>query len=345
MGSTLDVLVQYFTSIKDSKTENGESSTSFKKGGCCTTSIYSLATATYQFGKAPDTVDANPKSESSYPDIYISFIIAGILPSNDTDSNPDTPTAPAQSYMDKQAQNLVFYHLHQFAKTTNCALLFTTLEDALEKDKTESTKTDDGNSSSTNGDELMALVKYLHTSTTGQNVLTQSPSSSADDNETSIGSNQFHLPNTHDEEVISGVILRNASCEGYWDASKDSLEKALPNNSNNNNGTRKVNKETGDPGESLENEDAWLGMLAIKMAKATGLSSTSGSAEGSVHTNSNNNGSVGGNGSSAGASSTGGVRKQKSEKKGKAGAGAESNKNAESKDVSSFFENLMKPKK
>jgi hypothetical protein len=36
-----------------------------------------------------------------------------------------------------------------------------------------------------------------------------------------------HLPGGHDAELIRGAMLRNASCEGAWDASKDDLSTAL----------------------------------------------------------------------------------------------------------------------
>ena len=32
----------------------------------------------------------------------------------------------------------------------------------------------------------------------------------------------------HQEDLIESVLLRNASCPGHWEASKDSLWKALP---------------------------------------------------------------------------------------------------------------------
>lgn len=323
MKATLDILVQFFASIDDSKEKGDASIIPYFQGGCCTTSIHSLAKATNEFGIAPGKLDSIPPLGSSYPELQISFIIAGILPS----SSADAP-APTQSYVEKQAQNFVFYHLHQFAKTTNCALVFTTLDDAndAEEKKTENAPSQ-GNASNDNssggfGNEMNALIKYLNISTTGQNI----PAQSSPDNDTGVSS-QFHLPNSHDEEVISGVMLRNASCEGHWDAAKDSLDKGLPDKDATPSPQKKGK---GDP-DLLEDEDSWLGALASKMPKVT---STNSDKTQSKDPSSKKDRSA--NGSSNDVTKSA----KKSKKKKPADGGA-----AESKDVSSFFENLMKPKK
>jgi len=323
MKSTLDILVQFFTSINDGKEEGDDSIISSFEEGCCTTSIHSLAKAINEFGIAPEKLDSVPPLESNYPEMQISFIIAGILPS----SSPDAP-APTQSYVEKQAQNLVFYHLHRFAKTSNCALVFTTLNDVdeAEEKKTEVVTTEGDsnadNSGSNVGNEIHALIKYLNISTSGQSI----PEQSSSENETHMSS-QFHLPNSHDEEVIAGVMLRNASCEGHWDAAKDSMEKALPNSDIKSTPKKK------DKGNSdlLEDEDAWLDTLASKMPKVSSAGSEKTPAKESKKDRAAN-----------GSSNEGGKSSRKTKEKKKKAADSAA---ADSKDVSSFFENLMNSKK
>ena len=368
MKSLLDLLVDFFSTLNLNNNENqndeatststSTSTSTFTpfasfQGGCCTTSLSSLATATHQFGAAPET--RPPKPQSSYPDIFISLVVAGILPSTSTD-NPDAPIAPVQSYGDKQAQNLIFYHLHQFAKTANCALLFTTTDDQNGNVVDEVNPETNSNANTNSVDNMNALIKYLHSSSIGQEYKKALLSNDTEGNE-NIGEatimssdyaspSEFHLPNTHDEEVISGAMLRNANYEGYWDASKDSLEKALPNDTTDMKsiGTQSISsnnpkskKDSMD--DIMQDEEAWLGSLAEKLSKVTGLSNPV--AKEGPNTNANNgNGKVGSVLDVVASSGKSKSRKSKGEKKNKAAL-----KDTESKDVSSFFENLMNSKK
>ena len=390
MKSTLQVLVDYFTNSSQS---------SYSKGGCCTTSIASLIKATQEFGVAPkkrieSQTQTQTELNTNADTMMISLVVAGILPSTKQHPN-DTNTV---SYVDKQAQNLVFYHLHQFAKTTNCALVLTTLDDLKQDEDAAGGVTEndvatpsDANSNQANvvhvgihGEEFQSLVQYLHSSALGQDWPTTTNTTTDDNNETkdnndnqessSVSSTtippanaiytvQFHPPNSHDEEVISGVMLRNANCEGYWDASNDSLEQALPNNSSppvpdlkTSNSQTSLNhaSKKDDVGSAssndlgLQDENAWLGNLATKLAKATGMESSSSSSnldnKAAAVGNSNTSNGFSGN-STAEEKKSKDPKSGKKEKKKKSSSSASGSANAESKDVSSFFENLMKPKK
>ena len=69
----------------------------------------------------------------------------------------------------------------------------------------------------------------------------------------------IHVPGSHDAELIHGAYLRNASCEGRWDASKDDLNVALPPQSGTNvKADETKENSTGTSG----GDEEWLSQLA-----------------------------------------------------------------------------------
>ena len=73
------------------------------------------------------------------------------------------------------------------------------------------------------------------------------------------------VPGSHDAELIHGAYLRNASCEGLWEASKDDLNVALPPpRLKQSNGDMKVETNTTSGGAFgySGGDEEWLSELA-----------------------------------------------------------------------------------
>jgi hypothetical protein len=91
-------------------------------------------------------------------------------------------------------------------------------------------------------------------------------------------------PGSHDAELIYGAMLRNASCEGKWDAAKDDLNMALPPHSSPSNSIA-TNSEKNE--ESKGGDEEWLSKLASSVgisvdtvsANTSNAASASGAAE------------------------------------------------------------------
>jgi hypothetical protein len=84
-----------------------------------------------------------------------------------------------------------------------------------------------------------------------------------------------YAPGTHDAELINGVYLRNASCDGSWDAVTDDLNVALPpRNSSSGRPSAIVVGEEG--AKTAENGDEeWLSELAHSMGISSDAVSSS----------------------------------------------------------------------
>lgn len=308
LSKMLELLVDFYQ--KSAKTETMQKKS--RIGPSCTTSIKMLASAKALFGKAVSAENKNDGAESC-PDENISLVICGILP-----TVPENDAAPVQSFVEKQAHSLVHYHLHKFASVAKCALLFTTLDQNSILDPSYNVQISNEESSESaetttetfnkKTNELKGLLEYLHISAMAKDLPDSPPSPN------------FHLPASHDDHVISEVMLRNATCEGQWDASKDSLDKALPPPSSTN------PKLAQNKGSDIETEDEWLASLSSKMGKAVATSSAT---------------------SSDGASVAPSTKSSSSQSKGKGKPRAKPNKNEpeKTKDVSDFFANLMTKKK
>ncbi len=107
---------------------------------------------------------------------------------------------------------LVVYHLHKRATEVDCTLAFV----REGKEEIEGTDTIGSN-------EMGMLIRRV---AMGLPLVVMERT--ADNGEGGGKSVAVHLLGGHDAELIRGAMLRNASCEGAWDASKDDLSTALP---------------------------------------------------------------------------------------------------------------------
>lgn len=197
----------------------------------------------------------------------VSIIIAAIVASSSSSSTSTSDgKSAAEEYKERQAKSLVLYHLHKFALECDCTLCFvsdndngddsTTEEDdglaeGIQKlnignDTTGEGSNDDTTSTTTTNkeaqkkksalsiDELGKVIRRvaLGLSPVEEQDLTQDEGGeSKTEGVAAVSSSEIsaiHAPASHDAELIHGAYLRNASCEGQWDASKDDLIVALP---------------------------------------------------------------------------------------------------------------------
>lgn len=85
-------------------------------------------------------------------------------------------------------------------------------------------------------------------------------------------------PGTHDAELINGVYLRNASCDGWWDAVTDDLIVALPPRSSSS--VRSASDLGVEGTKNTGNGDEeWLSELAHSMGISSDTVSSSSSAD------------------------------------------------------------------
>mmetsp|Transcript_25439 Transcript_25439/g.42312 ORF Transcript_25439/g.42312 Transcript_25439/m.42312 type:complete len:420 (+) Transcript_25439:96-1355(+) len=195
-------------------------------------------------------------------------------------------------YKETQAQNLIFYHLRRYAAAIHATLVLVGGNNSNSKQMLSNSES---NTSMSNTDEVPTIpiedISYSWREWILGNPLPR----------------QDHVfsPANHQPDLIESVLLRNAQYAGEWDASKDSLWKALPpaqaTDNDDDNGVGQKAKNAGD--------DDWLSQLRDSMAPPVG--------DAAAQANNNN-------------SSTAAVA---------AAAGAPPKEDAA---VSSFFENLLK---
>jgi len=198
-----------------------------------TTSMKVLQSSPFGVAKITESV-GSPLQDSS---ARVAIIIAAIVASS---SSNDGKSA-ADEFKERQAKSLVLYHLHKFALECDCTLCFVRddnddeLAERIQKlnigDDNEERKdeSDDNNKQSALSiDELGKVIRRvaMGLSPVEEDVTAEGESKTDDAPSSEISS--IHAPGSHDAELIHGAYLRNASCEGQWDASKDDLIVALP---------------------------------------------------------------------------------------------------------------------
>lgn len=226
------------------------------------------------FGKCQIKQEVVPKSGG------ISLVLAVIVPSSKQQGNAST------EYHERQKQSLVVYHLHKFALEVNCTLCFV-------KEDNDATKEGDTRSISTMTVEAMAVIMRhlamnlppLENSTMSSRESSEELTESNDEQKESTDEKlletepSIYPPDSHDVELISGVMQRNASCEGSWDASKDDLDKALPS-------IQKTPIDSNEGSTSKVGDEEWLSRLAssvgIAMDKTKVTSTADATEEGKV---------------------------------------------------------------
>ena len=250
----------------------------------CTTTIKALQKCT--FGSTKIQEEVTVKGSSTSNEERIALILAVIIPNSSTVSSKST-SSTADEYKERQARALLLYHLHKFSLEVNCTLCFVS-------DKKGSTSGGDGGeekeanvvgdtdvllgrSTTMSIDELGKVIRRVAMGLSpveeDNNVIDQpmieeekgEAAGEGKEDEAAASSSQrppsIHVPGSHDGELIHGAYLRNASCEGRWDASKDDLNVALPPQSSTNVKADET-KENSTGSSTVGGDEEWLSQLA-----------------------------------------------------------------------------------
>ena len=324
-----------------------------------TTSMKVLQSSPFGVTKITESVGSLQDSSKR-----VAIIIAAIVASSSSSSDGKSA---AEEFKERQAKSLVLYHLHKFALECDCTLCFVRddddtddgLAEGIQKlsigDDTVKKDSGEGNDDTTTNeaqkksalsiDELGKVIRRvaMGLSPVEEQDLTNEEggeSKSTDDDVAAVASSEIsaiHAPGSHDAELIHGAYLRNASCEGQWDASKDDLIVALPPQSTSSDTSLKPKEETKESSTTTSGggDEEWLS----KLAASVGLTPEAITAS-----------SQGGDASAATASTTpSGKKSPKRErpavKKRTTRATSSKNKDAKPKDqkeVMNFFDDLLK---
>lgn len=148
-------------------------------------------------------------------------------------------------------------------------------------------------------------------------------------------------PGSHDGEVVRGALLRNASCEGRWDASSDDLVKALPpSNSRPSGGGAGKGTNAATEGGGAAGDDPWLSRLADTVGVAPEPAATPKRVA-SAPSSGNSVLSAKGGGRAA-ASAAGGKSTAKKRGERVRAAKAKDGKPKDEREVMNFFDSLLK---
>ncbi|KAI2490621.1 hypothetical protein MHU86_23949 [Fragilaria crotonensis] len=195
-----------------------------------TTASTSLAQLkTTQFGLAPDDKPTVSQVAEDDHHVQISLLICAVFDHSGAVANNK------DEYMETQAQNLIIYHLRRYAAALNCSLCFV------------GNKTDIDVPTIPLADVAYTWLEWISsTDLTGK-------------------VDNVFAPNHHQPDLIETVLLRNAQhLAGHWDASKDSLWKALPPSQEEDNSSEFSsikNKKAASHGD-----DGWLAQLRESVA-------------------------------------------------------------------------------
>jgi hypothetical protein len=201
------------------------------------------------FGTAPhddDSVKAVPETKDRT--VRVTLAICARMPADDLDttytnnssnnkSNNDPPAKEeaVAGYHAKQTQNLIYYHLRRYAAALNASLIFV--------DESTSSTTDKGTALTDRQPtvSLPQLAFFLRELARGKALwleLEQSARTNDEDDSNDESNAQaptpesahaiVYGPGSHQEDLIESVWLRNAQYPGHWDAAKDPVWKILP---------------------------------------------------------------------------------------------------------------------
>jgi len=255
-----------------------------------TTSMKVLQSSPFGVTKITESVGSSSTLQDSSKRVAI--IIAAIIASS---SSSDGKSA-AEEFKERQAKSLVLYHLHKFAFECDCTLCFVRddddTDDGLAEDiqklsigddtvkkesgeGTDDTTTNEAQKKSTLSiDELGKVIRRVAMGLSPveeQDVTNEEGESKTDDDDVAVVTSSeisaIHAPGSHDAELIHGAYLRNASCEGQWDASKDDLIVALPPQSTNSDTTLPSKEETKENTTTTNGggDEEWLSKLAASV--------------------------------------------------------------------------------
>ena len=189
-----------------------------------TTSLLQLHKTT--FGLAPNDEESSNKLTALTPNdsdanIKFALMIVALMPPT------VNATTSADAYKETQSQALIMYHLRKYAAALNAWLCFVSEATPEVNEQNQPTMT---------VEQLANVWKDW-----------------AQSKEPADNHPAMYAPGKHQNDLIDTVLLRNAHCPGHWEASKDSLWKALPPT---------VDKgEAGVTKKETTGDDSWLSTL------------------------------------------------------------------------------------
>mmetsp|Transcript_28518 Transcript_28518/g.44917 ORF Transcript_28518/g.44917 Transcript_28518/m.44917 type:complete len:556 (+) Transcript_28518:114-1781(+) len=279
------------------------------------TSMKVLQSSPFGVTKITESVGSSLQDSSSK---RVAIIIAAIVASSSSNNNDDNDgKTAADEFKERQAKSLVLYHLHKFALECDCTLCFVRGDDdtdgddkllaegiqnlnigddTVEKNENGDKGSNDINeaqkkkakSASLSIDEFGKVIRRVAMGLSPveeqQDVTNEEEAKTNDDAAVVAASSEIsaiHAPGSHDAELIHGAYLRNASCEGYWDASKDDLIVALspPPQLNTNDTLQQQQKEESKKGTASSSgggDEEWLSKLAASVGLTPEAITTSG---------------------------------------------------------------------
>lgn len=265
-----------------------------------TTSMKVLQSSPFGLCKITELIGGKEGS-SSLLDSRVAVIIAAVVSSSIATSKQST----VEEYKLRQTKSLILYHLHKFALETNCTLCFVRGDnnnintgfdnDGEEKEGKKKNESGDGDSeeegvvgnnnkvsllssssSCLSVDELGKVIRRVamglspveekeEEDVNGEGRGGEGGETKMDDDHSNVGA--IYPPGSHDSELIYGAFLRNASCEGQWDASKDDLIVALPARSvlSHNNSAQEKHASKEGIASVLGGDEEWLSKLAASV--------------------------------------------------------------------------------
>ena len=286
MSTMVSNIIEYCTCL-DAETTTSPTTTGTVTEG--TTNLSKLQSTT--FGKAPieaaeNTIVQENKMRESSCSIRLNIIICGIF----------TTQKSKVTYKDKQAVNLISYHLQKYASDLNCTLCF--VKDEGEEDKEndeEGTGGGGGEVSSSSSDALrpkgMSVQEFgralkrvcipMIFNEEADNGSTDDPSTGEEDEGNGVVDDQhqpsIYGPYQYDVDLINSVLLRGAGCPGVWNANTDSLWVALPPPPNDEKSESKADDAVDNSKATLagHGDEEWLTKLADSVSAYVGSSSGS----------------------------------------------------------------------
>lgn len=276
-----NVILGAYTTNNDS--ENNDMSWRTTSASTHTTSMKSLQHAT--FGKAH--INEVVTTEGGDND-NIALILAAIVPSSPSSTSTSTTTTSkgVDEYSERQTRALLSYHLRKFALELNCTLCFVSSCDTMKSssnNKVEEISTmqpstttmedpmisgSNAGSTTMSIDELACVVRRIALGMSPIDVIVEGEQHKS----SSLPLSSIYIPGTHDAELVYGPYLRNASCEGKWDANVDDLDVAFPPPPTKTTTTMTSiidNDDNGGIGEGGAGDEGWLSQLATSIGITT----------------------------------------------------------------------------
>jgi hypothetical protein len=235
------------------------------------------------FGKAPlsqqndvddseNTTSGNQEAVKDIPQRNLNIVICGILSKY---SSRDA------TYKEKQAINLLSYHLQKYASDINCSLCFVN-SPADEEDNDDEKDENDSERLEVRSDALrpkgMPVQEFSHVlkricmgrhATTGKDSMENEFNEDNTEKDPNDEKTAIYYPFEYDVDLINSVLLRGAGCPGVWNANTDDLWVALPPASSSGNIVSTIDDNTS-VSEKRGGDEEWLNKLADSVSAYIG---------------------------------------------------------------------------